>query len=314
MAVYTEVGEREVAALLARYDLGALIALEPIAEGIENTNYFVTAEGGRFVLTLFESSVPREDLPFFVALTGHLAARGIPCPRPLADRGGACLQRLAGRPAVLVERLPGASVTAPRPAHCAAAGELLARLHAAAADFPRHRPNPRGAAWREATAAQVRPRLDPVASRLLAEEVAAQALPPPAGLPRGIVHADLFRDNVLFEDGRLSGVIDFYYACSDVLLLDVAIAVNDWCAVPGGGLDETRAAALVGAYAAVRPFTPEEHAAWPRMLRLAALRFWLSRLYDWHFPREGVLARRKDPDEYRRLLEAHRAAAPPLAA
>ena len=301
MSVFTPVSPEQLAGWLEAYAVGPLLALEGIAEGAENTNSVVTTGQGRFVLTLFER-LGADELPFYVQLMVHLARRGIPCPAPVADREGGFLGCLNGRPAVLASFLPGASVASPGLAHCAAAGYMLARLHRAGLDFPGRLDNPRGADWRRETAPRVVSFLDGADQALLTEELRAQSMARTIALPRGVIHADLFRDNVLFEGERLSGVLDFYFAGQDCLLFDLAVTVNDWCGTAGGELDGARAAALLSAYHGVRPLTAPELAAWPLMLRAAALRFWLSRLMDSHQPRAGALVTVRDPAHFRNIL------------
>ena len=310
MSVFTPVSEAQLTDWLRRYSVGPLAALEPIAAGIENTNYFVTTAQGRYVLTLFEKLTARE-LPFYLNLMAHLARHGIPCPAPIANLTDQYLGELNGKPAALVSRLPGASQMRPTAAHCGELGALLARMHLAGGSYPGFVENPRGPRWWRATAPQVRPFLDAPRQALLDGEMAYQARHRLAELPRGPVHGDLFRDNVLFEGGRLSGVIDYYFAGVDVLLFDVAVCANDWCladAQADRGLDPQRVTAFLGEYAAVRPFTDAERAAWPAVLRGAALRFWLSRLYDFHLPRAGELVHAHDPEHFREILASRCAA------
>jgi homoserine kinase type II len=306
MAVYTPVSRGDLARFIAGYDVGTPVRHEGIAQGVANTNYFVTATGGEFVLTLFEA-LSENEIPFFLDLTAFLAERDVPCARPVADRSGRRLGRLCGRPAALVERLPGRAVERPQAVHCAALGDVLARMHTAAREFPRARGNPFGPGWRRRTAAVLAPRLGADDRRLLESEMDFQEGLDFAGLPAGIVHADLFRDNALFEDDRLCGVIDFYFACTDVLLLDLAVCVNDWCVDGQGNIDVGLASAMQRAYEARRPLRPGERAAWPAVLRAAALRFWLSRLHDRHFPRPAELAPARDPGVFRRILARRRA-------
>jgi homoserine kinase type II len=309
MAVFTSVSEAELTAWLGDYSLGQLLELQPIASGIENTNYFVTTDNGRFVLTLFEK-LTADELPFYLNLMAHLARHGIPCPSPVASRRNQFLGELNGKPACIATRLNGKSVTAPGVAQCAAIGAMLGQMHNAGQSFSQVMLNPRGAAWRAATAPQVRPFLDADRAGLLDDEVALHAQDTFATLPQGVIHADLFRDNVLLEGDRVGGLIDFYFACSDALLYDVAITVNDWCMQHAEGrLDEVRAQAFLRAYHAVRPLTDAEHAAWLPMLRLAALRFWISRLYDLHLPRDGELINAHDPGHFERVLRNHIATA-----
>jgi len=304
MSVYTPVSEAQLEAWLGRYTVGALVALEPIARGVENSNFFVTTTQGRFVLTLLER-LSAEALPYYVGLMAHLARHGIPCPAPIADRADALLSTLNGKPAVLVTRLPGASIDAPGVAECAALGGLLARMHLAAQSYAPRLENPRGPAWWRGAAESVRPHLDAPARALLDDALAFHAGMRLPALPSGAVHADLFRDNALFEEGRICGVVDFYFAGSDCLLYDCAVCVNDWCLVDPArdrALDPARTRALLAAYAAVRPFEAAEREAWPVMLRAAALRFWLSRLVDRHLPRPGALVLAHDPDHFRDIL------------
>ena len=312
MSVYTPVSDAELAAWLGNYSVGRLVSCEPIKAGIENTNYFVTTSQGRYVLTLFER-LPAEELPFYLNLMAHLARHGIPCPAPIADLSDQYLQRLNGKPAALVTRLPGKSIERPGSAECAELGALLARMHLAARSYPAYLENPRGPKWWRFAAREVAPFLDSKKKAFLEAELEFQSRHRFPDLPRGPVHADLFRDNALFEKTRISGVIDFYFAGVDCLLYDVAVGVNDWCLVDPASdrsLDEARTRALLGACHAVRPFNALEREAWPAMLRAAALRFWLSRLHDFHLPRPGMLVHAHDPEHFRQVLEARTGAAP----
>ena len=302
MSVFTPVSEADLAQWLRNYSLGELKVSEPIEAGIENTNYFVTTTQGRYVLTLFER-LPAEELPFYLQLMAHLARHGIPCPAPIADLSDRYLGVLNGKPAALVTRLPGRSLEEPHPAHCAELGALLARMHLAGRSYSAFLENPRGPRWWRLAARDVAPFLDDAKRKLLEAELAFQAEQRFPDLPRGPVHADLFRDNTLWEDGRISGVVDFYFAGVDCFLYDVAVCANDWC-LDGAGLQAERLRAFLGAYNAVRPFTAHERAAWLAMLRAAALRFWLSRLYDLYLPRPGMLVHAHDPEHFRRILEA----------
>jgi len=313
MSVYTTVTAEELSAWLMRYALGAVHAFEPIAAGIENTNYFVTADKGRYVLTLYER-LPPEELPFYLNLMAHLARAGVCAPAPEPDRTGALWSFLNGKPAGLVARLDGATVEHPDSAHCAAAGDILARMHLAVATYRGRLTNRRGSAWWRQAARAVRPFLSAEQNALIASEIKFQARLTRMKLPRGAIHGDFFCDNVLFVDGTVSGVIDFGFAATDALSYDLAIAVNDWCTIVEGerpgALDPARVDAMTGAYARVRPLSADERAAWPVLLRAAALRFWLSRLYDLHLPRSGELTHAHDPAPFERILRDRAAATP----
>jgi homoserine kinase type II len=313
LSVYTPVTQAELSAWLRNYSVGALEALEPIKSGIENTNYFVTTTQGRYVLTLFER-LPAAELPFYLNLMAHLARHGIPCPAPIADLGDAYLGTLKGKPAALVTRLPGRSIERPGAHECRELGMLLARLHLAARSYGAYLENPRGPRWWRIAARDLQPFLDPAQKKLLEAELAFQAAQRFPDLTRGPVHADLFRDNALFDGSRLSGVIDFYFAGVDCWLFDIAVCANDWCLVDPGqdrALDPALTAAFLCAYHSLRPFTALEREAWPVMLRAAALRFWLSRLHDLHLPRPGELVHAHDPEHFRLVLERRIAGAPP---
>jgi homoserine kinase type II len=333
VAVYTEVDHDEADALVRQLGLGALKALRGIEGGIENTNYFATTERGEYVLTLFER-LSRQQLPYYLCLMEHLASRGIPVPAPVADPARvsapaatpgqwqpapaadapcALLHTLAGKPAAVVDRLSGHSVLAPGPAHCAELGRWLARMHLAGRDFPRVQPNLRGLDWWNETAPVVLPHLDAADAELLRSELAYQnhvaASSAHAALPRGPVHADLFRDNAMFAADaadaapRLSGVFDFYFAGTDSWLFDLAVSLNDWAIdLPTGRGDAGRTTALLEAYIQVRPLTGAERALLPAMLRAAALRFWISRLWDFHLPREASMLKAHDPTHFERVL------------
>ena len=312
MAVYTEVSAGEAQGLLTTLGLGELLSLKPISSGIENTNYFVSSERGEWVLTLFERLGPAE-LPFYLELMRHLAQRGLPVPEPRADGRGQLVHRVGEKPAAVVNRLDGESLDAPDLHHCAQLGATLARMHLAVADFALAQPNLRGLPWRESTAAVVRPYLEPAAGQLLDTEMAHQralhASAAYAQLPQGAVHADLFRDNALFAGlpgrERLSGVFDFYFAGTDTLVFDLAVALNDWCVdLVTGELDLARAEACAAAYQAERPLGGVELRLLPGLRRTAALRFWLSRLADWHLPRAASLLQAKPPTHFERVLRA----------
>jgi homoserine kinase type II len=306
MAVFTAVALDELTQWIKQFPLGKPLAIKGIASGIENSNFFLTTERGEFVLTIFEN-LDFEQLPFYLQLMRHLAARGVPVPDPVVNEHGDLVVPLHGKPAAIVSRLQGSSQMAPQPVHCAEVGTMLARMHLAGRDFPLYQPNLRGLDWWVATAPQVLPYLAEGNAALLASEIAFQqdfaASDTAARLERGPVHADLFRNNVMFEGERLSGCFDFYFAGWDSWLFDVAVTVNDWCIDQDSGqLDQARVRALLDAYRATRPFTPEEEAAWQPMLRAAALRFWLSRLYDLHLPRAAEMLTPHDPAHFERIL------------
>ena len=312
MSVFTPVTPEQLSAWLKHYCVGALVQMQGIAAGIENTNYFVTTTGGSYVLTLFEKLTPME-LPFYLGLIAHLAQHGIPSPAPATDLKGRLFSELNGKPAALMSRLQGEAVTAPKPAHCSEVGNTLADIHLAGQSYQSRLDNPRGPRWWREAAPKVSPFLDAEGAALLHSELEFQALNRREDLPRGPIHADLFRDNVLFAGSRIGGVIDFYFAGIDCLLFDVAVTLNDWCVRPRGEIDTPRAHALLAAYHARRPYTAAERDAWPVLLRSAALRFWLSRLYDFYLPRPGELVHAHDPEHFRRILElriAHAGDAP----
>lgn len=316
MAVFTALGREDIEGLLGHYTLGALRAYEGIAAGIENTNYFVDTDAGRYVLTVFER-LDFQQLPYYLELMRHLARRGLPVPLPQENRAGTLVSEVRGKPAAFVERVEGRWLEAPDAAHCAAIGALLARMHLEAADFERFQPNLRGIGWWKSTLPKLEPFLDDDTFHFLAEEVITQDSffrdPAFEKLPQGPVHADLFRDNVLWNRGpdgqeRIGGVIDFYFAGNTLWLFDLAVAVNDWCVDPAdGALDRVRAQALLDAYHAVRPLTELEGRAWRTVLRGAALRFWMSRLYDVHLPRDAHTLKPHDPRRFELTLR-HRIA------
>lgn len=311
MSVYTTVSAEDLDAWLTRYAVGARVAHEPIESGIENTNYFLTTARGRYVLTLYER-LPADELPFYLNLMAHLARAGAPVPAPEPDRTGAYFSILCGKPAGLIARVDGAARANPGGGDCAAAGDALARMHVAAGDYRARLANRRGPAWWRQTARAVTPYLDRAQAELLASELAFQAGYDRARMPRTAIHGDYFRDNVLFADGRVAGVIDFGFAASDFVAYDLAIAVNDWCVNDDGSLDPARLDAFVGAYQSRRPLEPVEREQWPALLRAAALRFWLSRLHDFHLPRAGELVHAHDPAVFERILASRVAATPRL--
>ena len=324
MAVFTEVAEDQARDLLRRLQLGELRELRGIHGGIENTNYFATTEkngeAGQYVLTLFERLSPAQ-LPFYLRLMKHLAQHGIPVPEPHAvpgDRLENLLLHVNGKPAAVVNRLRGHSELAPGPAHCAAVGAMLARMHLAGRDFPLSQPNLRGLPWWNETVPVVLPHVGPDQAALLRSELALQnhvaGSSAHAALPRGPIHADLFRDNVMFDEGELTGFFDFYFAGVDSWLFDIAVCLNDWCVdLPTGAHDAGRARSLLQAYASVRPLAAAERQLLPSMLRAGALRFWISRLWDFHLPREAAMLKPHDPSHFERVLR-QRVAHPPAAA
>ncbi len=317
MAVYTSVTATGLESWLSRYSVGAVESFSPIASGIENTNYFLDTVEGKYVLTIYER-IPTEELPFYLNLVAHLAKNGVHVPAPIADRSGALFSLLQGKPAGLVTRLPGASSDLPNASHCARLGEELARLHLASASYRPRLSNRRGPGWMLATSRSVRPFLNDDQNALLANEIVEQRKARDARadkLPAGAIHADLFRDNVLFDGDQLSGMIDFGFAATDCYVYDLAITVNDWCIDSATTLfDEAKLSAMVGGYLSARALNAAERAAWPMMLRLGALRFWLSRLYDLHLPRAAEVLTPKDPAHFERMLRARIAHAADLPA
>lgn len=308
MAVYTDVTADDLTQFLSGYDLGELLAYKGIAEGVENSNFLLHTGRGYFILTLYEKRVAEKDLPFFLALMEHLAARGINCPQPVKNRSGGMLGRLAGRPAAIVTFLEGVWIRRPSAAHCAAVGEALARLHLAGADFAQRRANALGIASWHPLYEQAKAGGDSVRAGLCAEiakELAALEREWPRDLSEGVIHADLFPDNVFFLGETLSGLIDFYFACTDTLAFDVAICLNAWCFEPDHSYNVTKGRALLNAYARARALSARERAALPVLARGAAMRFLLTRLVDWLAVPEGALVKPKDPLEYYRKLRFH---------
>lgn len=305
MAVYTEVADDELAAFVARYDIGAVVACKGIAEGVENSNFLLQTEIGTYILTLYEKRVAAADLPFFLGLMDHLAGHGIACPTPIHARDGAALHTLAGRPAAIVSFLKGISPRRILTEHCAPVGDALAKLHLAGQSFAGVRANALSIeGWRKLLDA-CRPRAGTMVEELAAEldDIAAAW---PADLPKGVIHADLFPDNVFFLGEQLSGMIDFYFACNDFLAYDLAVCLNAWCFEPDISFNATKARRLVDGYVRIRPLTPAEVEALPLLARGSALRFLLTRLYDWLNRPAGALVRPKDPLEYLRKLRFHR--------
>ena len=308
MAVYTEVSDDELEAFLAGYDLGSPLSCKGIAEGVENSNFMLETERGRYILTLYEKRTRREDLPFFLGLMEHLSERGVSCPLPVHGRDGQALREMCGRPAALVTFLNGMSARRIAVGHCAELGAALAAMHLAGRDFTLTRPNALSlAGWRKlvddtaARADEVRPGL---AADVAAELAALQAAWP-TDLPSGVIHADLFPDNVFFRGDALSGLIDFYFACNDFLAYDVAICLNAWCFEPDGPFNATKARALLSGYERVRRSSEAERDALPLLCRGSALRFLLTRLFDWLNHPPGAFVRPKDPLEYARKLRFH---------
>ncbi|MCH7887948.1 MAG: homoserine kinase [Proteobacteria bacterium] len=316
MAVYTEVSGEDIAAFLAQYDVGALVSLKGIAEGVENSNYLLLTDRSPYIVTLYEKRVAAEDLPYFLGLMEHLAGRGVPCPTPIHGRDGKALRELCGRPAVIVSFLEGVWPRRIQPEHCAALGEALARLHIAGADFGMSRPNALSfAGWRQLYAA-CKARADTVQGGLCAileAELDHLEGAWPSDLPAGIIHADLFPDNVFFEGFRITGLIDFYFSCNDFFAYDVAVCLNAWCFERYGEFNITKASQMLSSYRGVREFSAAELEALPRLARGAALRFLLTRLYDLLHQVEGALGKPKDPLEHLRKLRFHQGVSGPAA-
>ncbi|HSH62697.1 MAG: homoserine kinase [Methylibium sp.] len=308
MAVYTDVSDEELEAFIATYDIGALTSFKGIAEGVENSNYLVHTESGPYILTLYEKRVRPEDLPYFLALMEHLAARGITCPLPVKDRKGQALKQLAGRPAALISFLEGLWVRRPRIEHCAGLGQALARFHLAGADFPMSRANSLAlAGWRAlyASIGEAANRVTPTLSAEIEKELGFLEARWPGNLPSGVIHADLFPDNVFFLGDRVSGLIDFYFACNDIVAYDVAICLNAWCFETDASFNVTKARTMLQAYERERKLSEDELAALPMLARGAALRFLLTRTYDLINTDANALVRTKDPNEYLRKLRFH---------
>ena len=311
MAVYTDITDEELGALLADFDLGAPLSLKGVAEGVENSNFLLETEAGRYFLTVYEKRTREEDLPFFLGLMRWLAEHGYPSATPIRDRAGEMLKRVRGKPCAIVTFLSGLSVRRPSAAHCREAGAGLANLHLAAEGFPGVRENDLGqAAWAplfanlRAEAEELKPGL----AATIDADLAAIAARWPTDLPRGVIHADYFPDNVFFAAGRFAGAIDFYFACNDALAYDIAVALNAWCFEADGSFNITSSRQLVAGYEAIRPLSDAERAALPILAHGAAMRFFLTRLADWGATPDGALVKPKDPMEYERKLAVHRAA------
>jgi homoserine kinase type II len=306
MSVYTEVSRDALVTFLNDYSVGSLVSFEGISDGIENTNYFVTTEQGQFVLTLFEHHT-FDELTYFLDVMTFFYQQGIPSAHPAADMQGNYLKMLCDKPAALVMRLSGRGVdTIANIAQCQAIGDILGKMHTVGEQFESHRSTERGPEWRQLMAETLLPHLDDDNAALLRDELDFQQLYSKLDLPIGVTHSDLFRDNALFEGDKLKGIIDFYYACDEYLLYDLAVAVNDWCVDESGLIELERYQALMAAYSKQRELTDNEAANWNLVLRAAALRFWLSRLQDKLFPREGELTQIKNPDAFLKILSQHR--------
>ncbi len=309
MAVYTEVSDEEISDFLSDYDIGGALACKGIAEGVENTNYMLTTESGAFILTLYEKRVDSDDLPFFLGLMEHLAARGVPCPTPVKARDGVALRHLCGRPAAIISFLPGLWPKRISSDHCRELGEALARMHMAGADFELQRDNNLSIdGWRPLLEASGRDDTESIKSGLyvtLTRELDYLEANWPRDLPVSTIHADLFPDNVFFRDGHLSGLIDFYFACTDAMAYDLGICLNAWCFEPDGSFNITKARRLLATYRIERGLSAEELNALPVLARGASIRFLLTRLYDWVNTPGNALVVRKDPMEYLDKLRFH---------
>ena len=301
MSVYTTIEQNELEAFLLNYNIGDLIDYTGISDGIENTNYFVNTTQGNYVLTIFEE-LSAKELPYFLDLMAFLAEHEVPSAHPIEDNNARFLRTLKGKPAALVVRLKGKGIKDVNSEQCYALGANLGKLHSVSHHFTEHRDNPRGPHWWHDMSVKLDDHLSGSERELLDSEMAFQMQHRRDKLPMGVIHADLFRDNALFEGNNLTGIIDFYYACNDVQLYDLAITVNDWCSNADSSLDTARISAMLESYKLKRPLLDEEIHAWPMMLRAAALRFWLSRLHDKHFPKEGEMTHIKDPDVFKDIL------------
>jgi len=303
MSVYTALSHEDLSIFLAKYSIGELVNFEGIDQGIENTNYFVDTSEGSYVLTIFES-LENNDLPFFLELMSHLSRQGIPCAKPLPDKNNNYLQNLKDKPSAIVERLVGTTLIGSEASEsqCQQVGMWLAKLHQASLSFKKNRINNRGKEWFKKVSESLYPKIKEEEKNLLHSEIDYQLKQDTKSLPSGIIHADLFRDNVMFDNSTLTGIIDFYYAYSGAFLYDLAVTVNDWCIKENGEIHLPKCKSLLRAYINIRKIESKEYKHWSLLLRAAALRFWTSRLYDKHFPKDGVIIHTKDPDIFKKIL------------
>jgi homoserine kinase type II len=302
MSVYTQVEPDQLKEFLRHYNIGTLTDYHGISDGIENTNFFVDTNKGRFVLTLFEQ-LDASELPYFLNLMAFLGDHDVATAHPIADKQQQFLRELNGKPAALVERLSGKSVATPNITQCQAIGSMLGKFHIHSQSIDAYRENTRSPHWWKESIDKLADHPGKENAKLLTEEIAFQAKFRTADLPTGIIHADLFRDNALFDGNKITGIIDFYYACNDALIYDLAVVVNDWCSLADGSLDQKKSEALIQAYSSERPLTKEESSLWGVFLRAAALRFWISRLCDLHFPRPGEITHTKDPKVFEKIFK-----------
>lgn len=305
MSVFTEVSPEVLAQWASGFSFGANVTLVPIAAGITNTNYFLDTQNCRYVLTIFEA-LTMDELPFFMELMRFLAEKNIPCPFPVVNNTGHYITELCGKPAAVISYLNGRDSKTPNIQQCYAFGSMLANMHRASQGFPLTMDNPRGQAWRRRIALQLQSKLKESDAKLLQDEINAEEHYQHLTLPLGVIHGDLFKDNVLLEGDEITGVIDFYYACNDYYVYDIAVALNDWAVQSDGSIDDECARAILNGYQSVRLLNPEEKQAWPMMLRAGALRFWLSRLIDWYNPPDGLMTYTKDPEIFKKILLHYR--------
>lgn len=308
MSVYTTVSDTEMRQLLTRYNIGRFKSLQGIAQGITNSNYFLNTTENTYVLTIFET-LKRQELPFFMELTQHLSANGVACPAPIAQIDGSLSATLSGKPACIVSKLSGSDTSFPTKAQCYHTGAMLAKMHIAGSSFPKSMENPRHHQWWSDSMNELLPMLNQEDAQLLQDEVAFLAQHPDKHLPSGIIHADLFKDNVLLDGEQVAGFIDFYYACNGSFVYDIAIAINDWARRADNQIDAELAAVFMQGYESIRSLSPAEHDYMPIAYRAACVRFWVSRLLDFHFPAAGEMTFIKDPDVFRDLLLHYRQAA-----